>query len=80
MSNDTLRISMVGYKPKTIRIKNLLNQKGNIEVNLEEEISELNEVVIRSKTVGSIKLWETIQNQLLSDMFSTMNNLEEKWG
>jgi len=68
-ANDTLRISMVGYKPKTIRIKNLLNQKGNIEVNLEEEISELNEVVIRSKTWKHKTLGNNTKSTFIGHVF-----------
>jgi len=48
-ANDTIRISMIGYKPKILKVDNLLNKKGEIEINLEEEISELNEVVVTAK-------------------------------
>lgn len=56
--NDTIRISMIGYKPKILTVDNLLNKKGNIAINLEEEISELNEVVVtarkwKKKTLGN---------------------------
>ena len=49
---------MIGYKPKILVVDNLLNKKGEIEVNLEEEISELNEVVVtarkwKKKTLGN---------------------------
>jgi pimeloyl-ACP methyl ester carboxylesterase len=47
--NDTLRISMIGYKPKTLLVNNLLNKKKKIYINLDEEISELDEVVITAK-------------------------------
>ncbi len=47
--NDTLRISMIGYKSKTLLVKNLLNKKNKIHINLDEEISELDEVVITAK-------------------------------
>ena len=46
---DTLRISMIGYKPQNILVKTLMNRKGGYKINLEEEISELNEVVITAK-------------------------------
>ncbi|WP_396637863.1 alpha/beta fold hydrolase [Maribacter sp. R77961] len=57
-AKDTIRISMIGYKPKILVVDNLLNKKGEIEVNLEEEISELNEVVVtarkwKKKTLGN---------------------------
>ena len=60
---------MIGYKPKTIRIKKLLNQKGNIEVNLEEEISELNEVVIRSKTWKHKTLGNNTKSTFIGHVF-----------
>jgi len=47
--NDTLRISMIGYKAKTLLVKNLLIKKNKILINLEEEISELKEIVINAK-------------------------------
>ena len=55
---DTLRISMVEYKPKTIMVKTLMNRKTGYTINLEEENSELNEVVVtgkkwRFKTIGN---------------------------
>lgn len=46
---DTLRISMVEYKPKTIMVKTLMNRKTGYTINLEEENSELNEVVVTGK-------------------------------
>lgn len=57
-ANDTIRISMIGYKPKIVVVDKLLNKKGSIEVNLEEEISELTEVVVtarkwKKKTLGN---------------------------
>lgn len=47
--NDTIRISMIGYKAKNFTVKNLINKKDEILINLDEEISELNEVVITAK-------------------------------
>ncbi len=47
--NDTIRISIIGYKPKTYLVKNLLGQEGNIQIKLEEDISELEEIVIGIK-------------------------------
>lgn len=47
--NDTLRISMVGFAPKTILVKNILNRKEGFKIDLTEQISELNEVVVTAK-------------------------------
>lgn len=57
-ANDTIRISMIGYKSKILFVDKLLNKKGNIEINLEEENSQLNEVVVtarkwKKKTLGN---------------------------
>lgn len=48
-SKDTLRISMVGFAPKTILVKNILNRKEGFKIELTEQISELNEVVVTAK-------------------------------
>ncbi len=55
---DTVRISMIGYKPKTYLVKNLLSQKDDIQIKLEEDISELEEVIIgaeglKHKVIGN---------------------------
>ncbi len=55
---DTLRISMVGYKPQAVLVKTLMNRKAGYKINLEEQISELNEVVVtekkwKFKTIGN---------------------------
>jgi len=47
--NDTIRISMIGYKHKIYLVKNLLEQKGTIQIKLEEDISELEEIIIGAK-------------------------------
>lgn len=48
-ANDTIRISMIGYKPKMLTVKNLRSKKGEVEIQLAEEISELKEVVVTAK-------------------------------
>lgn len=48
-ANDTLRISMVGFAPKTVLVKNVLNRKEGFKITMEEQISELEEVVVTAK-------------------------------
>lgn len=48
-ANDTLRISMVGFAPKTVLVKNVLNRKEGFKLELKEQISELEEVVVTAK-------------------------------
>ncbi len=64
---DTLRISMVGYKPKAVLVKTLMNRKGGYKINLEEEISELNEVVVTAKKWK----FKTIGNKTKSKFLGT---------
>ena len=47
--NDTLRISSIGYTPKIVLAKTLLNQKNGLQISLEEEILALTEVVVTAK-------------------------------
>lgn len=48
MENDTVRVSMIGYKAKTFVLKELLAQKWNV-IELEEEINQLTEVVVTAR-------------------------------
>jgi len=74
--NDTLRISMVGYKPQTVLVNTLMNKKGGYTVNLEEEISELNEVVVTAKewkfkTIGNKTKSKFLGSGFAYDMLGT---------
>jgi hypothetical protein len=56
--DDTLRVSMIGYRTRKILIRNRYSQIDNIQITLEEEISELEEVIIgakglKHKTIGN---------------------------
>ena len=65
--NDTLRISMVGYAPKTILVKTLMNRKEGYTIALEEEVSQLNEVVVTAKEWK----FKTIGNKTTSKFLGT---------
>ncbi len=47
---DTIRVSMIGYKPQTILIKNLNSTNSKLKIELDEDLSELDEVVITART------------------------------
>ena len=47
--NDTLRISMVGFAPRSVLVKNVLNRKDAFKMSLTEQISELEEVIVIAK-------------------------------
>jgi pimeloyl-ACP methyl ester carboxylesterase len=68
-TTDTLRISMIGYKPKTLFIKNLLNKKKGIQIELEEEISELNEVVVTAKKWKKKTLGNKTKSTFIGHLF-----------
>lgn len=65
--NDTLRISMVGYKPKIILVKTVMNRNEGYSIGLEEEVSQLNEVVVTAKKWK----FKTIGNQTKSKFLGT---------
>jgi hypothetical protein len=48
MENDTIRVSMIGYKAKQFIVKDLLSRAWN-NIELENEINKLNEVVITAQ-------------------------------
>lgn len=68
--NDTLRISMVGFVPKTVLVKNILNRKEGFKVEMAEQISELNEVVVTAKKWKYITLGNKTKSKFLGTGFS----------
>ncbi len=55
---DTIRISRIGYYPKILLVENLFRQKNNLVISLQEEVSQLDEIVIgtkglKNKTIGN---------------------------
>lgn len=65
--SDTLRISRVGYAPKTVLVKSLMNRKEPYTIVLDEEVSALNEVVVTAKAWK----YKTIGNKTKSKFLST---------
>jgi hypothetical protein len=69
-ASDTIRISSIGYKPVEILIKDLTQKKQPISIKLEEQISELNEVVITAKAFKKKTLGNKTESKFISTGFS----------
>lgn len=68
--NDTLRISMIGYKPVELFIKKVKSKKTPLLIKLEEQISELNEVILIAKTFKKKTLGNKTKSKFISTGFS----------
>lgn len=69
-ANDTIRISSIGYKPIEILVKYITQKKQPLSIKLEEQISELNEVVITAKAFKKKTLGNKTESKFLSTGFS----------
>ncbi|MDN5212228.1 carboxypeptidase-like regulatory domain-containing protein [Fulvivirgaceae bacterium BMA12] len=67
--DDTIRISMIGYKAQVFLIRDLYRQKSNIQVALVEDIPELSEVVITAENLKSKILGNKTDSKFLSTGF-----------
>lgn len=67
--NDTIRISMIGYKAKILTVGELLNKEGKIGISLEEEVSELNEVVLTAKKWKKKTLGNKTKSTFIGHLF-----------
>ena len=63
---DTIRVSMIGYKSKILFVRDL---KPKLQLELEEELSELNEVVIYAKALKKKTLGNKTESKFLSHLF-----------
>ena len=68
--NDTIRISSIGYKPVEFLVKNMTQKRQPISIKLEEQISELGEVVITAKAYKKKTLGNKSQSKFISTGFS----------
>lgn len=68
--NDTIRISYIGYKPIELLIKDIKQIDKPLPIKLEEQISELNEVVITAKVFKKKTLGNKTESKFLSTGFS----------
>jgi len=67
--NDTLRVSMIGYKPIDFLIKNIQSKQRPLSIKLIEQVSELNEVVITSKVFKKKKIGNKTKSKFISTGF-----------
>lgn len=68
--SDTMRISSIGYKPVEILVKDLILRKQPVSIHLEEQISELDEVVITAKAFKKKTLGNKTESKFMSTGFS----------
>jgi len=68
--NDTIRISSIGYKPIEFLVKNMTQKRQPISIKLEEQISELGEVVITAKAFKKKTLGNKTESKFISTGFS----------
>ena len=66
---DSLRFSMIGYKPLRLSVKGLMDHKDNLQINLEEAISSLEEVVLQVKTWKKKKLGNETKSNFIGHLF-----------
>ncbi|MGD1945350.1 MAG: carboxypeptidase-like regulatory domain-containing protein [Croceivirga sp.] len=67
--NDTLRVSRIGYKAKDFLLENILNEADTVKIELVEEISELNEVVVSAKAFKRRTLGNKTESKFLGTGF-----------
>ncbi len=70
--NDTLKISMVGYEPKEIYLKDIFNkQKQILNIQLQEKANELKEVVIVDKKLTTKVLGNKTDSKFFGGKFAS---------
>ncbi|MGI9546015.1 MAG: carboxypeptidase-like regulatory domain-containing protein [Flavobacteriaceae bacterium] len=67
--NDTLRLSMIGYKPFEIVVRKIENSGRSITASLEEEVSELDEVVLTTRAFKRKNLGNKTKSKFLGTGF-----------
>lgn len=68
-ANDTIKISSIGYKPVKILVKDITQKKQPVSIKLDEQISELDEVVISTKAFKKKKLGNETESKFMSTGF-----------
>ncbi len=70
--NDTLRISMVGYEPKEIYLKDIFKkQKQILNIQLQEKTNELKEIVIVDKKLTTKVLGNKTDSKFFGGKFAS---------
>lgn len=68
MENDTIKISMIGYKTRMLTVKELLKQREN-EIKLKEETKQLQEVVVTTQGLKKKNLGNKTTSKFISTGF-----------
>ncbi|WP_299436525.1 carboxypeptidase-like regulatory domain-containing protein [uncultured Maribacter sp.] len=69
-NKDTIRISSIGFKPVEVLIRKIIQRKEPVVYKLEEDLSELNEVVITAKSFKKRTLGNKTESKFISTGFS----------
>ncbi|WP_350286592.1 carboxypeptidase-like regulatory domain-containing protein [uncultured Croceitalea sp.] len=67
--NDTIRISMIGYRPVTFLMAKIQHNK-EIVIEMKEEVSELNEVVVTARVFKERTLGNKSESKFISTGFN----------
>ena len=68
-AKDTLRISSIGYKAINITLDSLRSHEGTFNIEMQEDISELNEIVLRSKVWKHKALGNNTKSTFIGHLF-----------
>ena len=67
--NDTLRVSRIGYEARNFVLKKILNEGDTVKIDLVEEVSELNEVVVSARAFKRRTLGNKTESKFLGTGF-----------
>lgn len=68
-SSDTLRISSIGYESIDVRIDSIISLKKSVDIQLKEDVSKLNEIVLRVKTWKYKSLGNNTKSTFIGHLF-----------
>ncbi|WP_139125790.1 carboxypeptidase-like regulatory domain-containing protein [Arcticibacter eurypsychrophilus] len=74
--NDSLRISMIGYKSQVYKINELLALKDGVTIKLAKDINQLKEVLVTSKKLRKKVLGNKTTSKFLSTPFNNLLGTE----
>ncbi len=66
---DTIRVSMIGFKPQTFLIKDIDKSNSKLIISLEEDLGELDTVVITVKALKKKTLGNKTTSKFISHLF-----------
>jgi len=68
-ASDSLRFSMIGYKPQAFVIKDLVTHQGDLNISLVPDVKQLNEVKVTNRKWKTAVLGNTTKSQSTSAGF-----------